>query len=291
MSHNQSWNHGWAGHSGGWAHDNWGWHHYGPGWSPWWGVGFWWPGWSFGWGPGYYGYGYYGFDYGVDYYVAPYGLTNSTYEVVPYTSNYAPSETETAAMADAPPQTGGETSDFFSQATEAFHQGEYQAATRLAAHASIDDPRNPSVHLLMSLGLFAMKEYRGAAMESHAVAALGKAPDWPVLFGFYGDVKPYTEQLRALEKYVRENPSSPEGRFLLGFHYMMGGHQDTAKDEFLKALKLTPKDRLAAQLLTQLGGTVPADIAAQLPQQPSPKAPTPPPAPEVDKSVPLLQPQ
>jgi hypothetical protein len=144
---------------------------------------------------------------------------------------------------------------------------------------------------LMSLGLFALGEYRGAAMESHAVVALGKTPDWPGVFAFYGDVKPYTEQLRALEKYVRTNPSSPEGRFLLGFHYMIGGHKDTAKDEFLQALKLMPKDRLAAQLLTQMGGTVPADIAVQLSKQPQPKPSAPPAAPEPDLSVPPALPQ
>ena len=283
MNHNGSWNHNWAGYPGGWGYDHMGWHHYGPGWNPWWGVGFWWPSWGLSvglGGPYYYDY------YGADYYEVPYMVSSPAYEAVPYTANYGPTEAEAAATTAAPPQTGGETSDFYAQGTEAFLQGEYQAATRLAAHASIDDPRNPSVHLLMSLGLFAVGEYRGAAMESHAVVALGKTPDWPALFGFYGNVKPYTEHLRALEKYVRENPKAPEGRFLLGFHYMMGGHKDTAKDEFLQALKLTPKDRLAAQLLTQVGGTVPADIAAQLSQLPPPKASAPPSAPEPDKSVP-----
>ena len=96
------------------------------------------------------------------------------------------------------------------------------------------------------------------------MASLGKPPDWPKLYNFYGKVEPYTEQLRALEKYVGNNPKAPEGRFLLGFQYLMAGHRDAAKNEFLHALKLVPKDKLAAQLLTQVGGTVPADIAPQL---------------------------
>ncbi len=121
------------------------------------------------------------------------------------------------------------------------------------------------------LGLFAIGEYRGAAMEAHAVASLGKTPDWPKLYSFYGKVDPYTDQLRALEKYVAKNPAAPEGRFLLGFQYLMAGHRDAAKDEFLHALKLAPKDKLAAQLLTQVGGTVPADIAPQLAPPPPPK--------------------
>ena len=93
---------------------------------------------------------------------------------------------------------------------------------------------------------------------------LGKVPDWPKLIGFYGsNVEPYTAQLRALEKFVG-NCSAPEGRFLLGFQYMMEGHRSVAQDQLLQALKLTPRDRLAAQLLTTVGGTIPADIAKRL---------------------------
>ena len=51
----------------------------------------------------------------------------------------------------------------------------------------------------------------------------------------------------------------------------MAGHRDAARAEFLRALKLAPKDKLAAQLLTRAGGTVPADLAPQLAPPPPPK--------------------
>jgi Tfp pilus assembly protein PilF len=186
-------------------------------------------------------------------------------------------------------ENGGDTLDFHNRALAAFEQGEYRDATHLAAHALVDDPRNPKVHLLLSLAMFATDEYRGAAMEAHAVAALGKVPDWATVYGLYGSVDPYTSQLRALEKFVHDSPSAPEGRFLLGFQYMMAGHRDEARDEFLKALKLAPRDRLAAQLLKEEGGTVPPEIAKQLselpagpsmaaPSLPKPPTPQPPPA-------------
>jgi hypothetical protein len=80
--------------------------------------------------------------------------------------------------------------------------------------------------------------------------------------------------LRALEKFVRENPRAPEGRFLLGFHYLIAGHRDAAAKELLEAVKLTPKDQLAARLLTQAGGTVPPGIVQppeiSIPQRPMP---------------------
>jgi hypothetical protein len=130
-------------------------------------------------------------------------------------------------------------------------------------------------------------EYRGAAVESHAVMSLGKLPDWNLLYAFYGSVEPYTTELRTLEQYARSRPNSAEARFLLGFHYMMTGHANEAKGELLAALKLAPRDRLAAKLLTEAGGEVPPEIAKQLaelppivppnPTLPKPPDPQPPP--------------
>jgi hypothetical protein len=84
------------------------------------------------------------------------------------------------------------------------------------------------------------------------------------LFGFYGNLQPYTDQRHGLEKFVGSNPSAPEGHFLLGFEYLMEGHRDAARPELLQALKLAPRDQLAANLLKEAGGTVPADVARQL---------------------------
>ena len=269
VGRNENWNHSEADHHsgdwhnwhGGWDSGHAWWHEHGPSWVGWWQVGFGWPWFGVGWWPGYYGF-YYGAPYCGDIY-ADYG-----YEAVPYAAAYPPAET---AGTTTPP-TNGDATDFYAQALAAFQQGDYRNATRLAGHASIDDPRNPDVHVLLMQGLFAIGEYRGAAMEAHAVVSLGKTPDWAKLYGLYGTVEPYTEQLRALEKYAGDKPSVAEGRFLLGFQYLMTGHPEAAQTEFLHAVKLTPKDRLAAQLLKEVGGTVPPEIAKQLwPSPPPPK--------------------
>jgi hypothetical protein len=264
------WNHGVWNH-GVWNHDRAWWGHHEPdrddffrfglfGW-PWYGLG-WRGGYGYGnWWPGYYDYGY------GPYYGDLYGSYYDT-GTVPYvaSSDVVPSEdaTPVASPIEENQPEGSEvdnqtsqTSDFFSEALTAFREGDYGNATRLAGHAAIDDPRNPDVHTLAMLGLFAMGEYRGAAIEAHAVAAMGKIPDWPKIFGLYENVGPYTEQLRKLEKFVKENPSAAEGRFLLGFQYMMEGHKEAAKVQLTEALKLTPKDTLASKLLTQEGGTLP----------------------------------
>jgi tetratricopeptide (TPR) repeat protein len=187
-----------------------------------------------------------------------------------------------------PPPAAGQAasgeSEYYTACRAAFAEGDYPNATRLAGHAAVDEPRNAKVHMMLMLGMFAMHEYRGAAMEAHAVAALGPIPDWPTLYGTYGKLEPYTAQLRALEKFTRQKPNAAEGQFLLGFQYLMTGHPETARGQFLKALTLTPKDWLAAKLLKQSGGTVPPEIAKQLPPEPprqqlSAAGPPPPPEP------------
>jgi cytochrome c-type biogenesis protein CcmH/NrfG len=164
---------------------------------------------------------------------------------------------------------------------EAFREGSYASALRLAGHAAVDDPRDPNVHLLLSLSLFAQGNYQGAAAEAHAVAAMGAKVDWPSLIGFYnnkGDV--YTSQLRALETYVGKNPSLTAARFLLGFHYLADGFKAAAQTELLPVVNAIPQDRITADLLTQAGGRVPESVAQHVKdnprhdagQTPSPKA-------------------
>ncbi|MEN6457748.1 MAG: hypothetical protein ABFC63_02360 [Thermoguttaceae bacterium] len=177
------------------------------------------------------------------------------------------------SMSSTRASAGDDPFDFHTRARSAFSQGDYRQATYMAAHAVVDEPKNPKVHLLYSLGMFALGEYRGAAMEAHAVVSLGQTPDWAAIYAFYGSVEPYTNQLRTLEKYVRDHRKSPEGRFLLGYHYLTAGHPEEAKVELLEALKLAPRDRVAAKLLKEAGGTIPPEIAKQLTELPAPDAP------------------
>jgi hypothetical protein len=192
-------------------------------------------------------YSWYGFRQ-PGYYYSGYVYSNDDSELDPYAEEYPP-----AAV------------DMHAQALAAFRHGDYDNAAKLAGHIVVDDPRNADGHILLMLATFAKRDYRTAAMEAHAVAATGRIPDWPALAGIYRDVQPYTEQLRALEAFVRNNPSAAEGRFLLGFQYLMEGHRDAAVPEFSRAVAIVPRDHLAAHLLTQAGGKA--------------QAPTPPPSP------------
>ena len=195
---------------------------------------FWFPGWYkyYGW-PYYSDYGYYGPDYGYGYGYAPtygyvsqptYGYDNGVangYDnglsygdnnAPAFESGYSPAVTESASAQPATNTTAAPTGEAYAaEAVEAFQHGDYHNALLLANHAAVDMPRDPKVHQMMSQALFALKDYRGAAIEAHVALELGLVIDWPTLYAFYGNIDAYTSQLRALETYVRDNPKAPEG--------------------------------------------------------------------------------
>ena len=66
------------------------------------------------------------------------------------------------------------------KAFAAFKTGEYRQALRLANHAAVDAPRDPRVHEAMSLALFAINDYRGAARPGRRQARPpgARGPRW-----------------------------------------------------------------------------------------------------------------
>jgi hypothetical protein len=245
--HTQDWN-GWGrgGEFGRWGRG------FYPGWYGWYGG---W-GWPYG-GLGWYGYGgwpYAGYAYGYgdygDYGYAPDYAGEGYGNTVAYETPTVAAESPTEATAE---ESATEPSpEYFAQAREMFESGNYKEALRLAGHAAVDSPRNPEVHELASLCLFALKDYRGAAMEAHAALALGPPIDWPTLYSYYENVDTYTNQLRALEKFVQDNPKAPEGHFLLGYQFVMMGHKDAAKKQLDQAVTLAPRDKLAQRIIKRL---------------------------------------
>ncbi len=141
------------------------------------------------------------------------------------------------------------------------------------------------MHEFRALCLFALKRYDEAAAVDYAVLTAGPGWNWSTLVGLYPDVDTYTNQLRALEAFVRANPSSASGQFLLAYHYLAQGNNDAAGGRFQKVVELLPSDQLsagfaklykkatevaAAAPAAQAGGTgnsgqVPAGVAGGVP--------------------------
>lgn len=141
---------------------------------------------------------------------------------------------------------------WFAPARETFRQGDYREALRLARRAAQEKPRDSRVHQLVALTHFALGEYGDSASAAHTALHLGEQWDWKELSHFYSDTQDYSAQLKKLEQYARENPSSAQAHFLLGYHYLMRGDSKAARNQLALAAKLDPEDELVAELLKQL---------------------------------------
>jgi tetratricopeptide (TPR) repeat protein len=149
----------------------------------------------------------------------------------------------------------------------AFLHGDYREAMRLANHAIADAPRDAKARELMSLALFAVGEYRGAAFEAHYALQRRPAADWPTLYGYYQNLDRYTQHLNRLSKYLEEHADTAHAVFLLAYHNLMLGHKDSAQTGFTKTLALTPDDEVARSQLDKLVGKA---EALHVPEPPNP---------------------
>ena len=113
--------------------------------------------------------------------------------------------------------------------------------------------------------LFAQGNYEAAAAPLYSVLSVGPGWNWTTLIGNYADANTYTEQLRALEAYLKANPKSAQARFVLAYHYITQGHEDAAVTQLKDVVALQPNDTLSAQLIAHLqpsGAATPSPVAA-----------------------------
>src|SRR5580704_7161876 len=161
------------------------------------------------------------------------------------------------------------------QARDAFYQGDYKRALAALDAALAKTPDDVVLHEFRALVLFAMQRYKEAAGTLYAVLSVGPGWDWTTMSGLYPNVDVYTEQLRSLEDYVRQNPDSPDGHFVLAYHYMTAGHQDAAARQLKQVIRLAPKDQLSRQLLAMVSpsesGSSGSATAAPSTTEPEPK--------------------
>ncbi len=141
---------------------------------------------------------------------------------------------------------------FLQRAREAFRRGNYRQAARMASHAAVELPRDPEVHQMVALALFALGDYPGAAAAAAAALANGQPWRWPELRAQYASVSTYEAQLRKLEKRVRDHPNDVPARFLLAYHYLVLGHARVAREELQALVRVEPRHQLAQGLLKWL---------------------------------------
>ncbi len=157
-----------------------------------------------------------------------------------------------AALLPGPPAPGEAE---FEAARNAFFSGDLDAALTQVNESLKSLPNDAAVHEFRSLVLFAQGKYRDASAGVYAVLAVGPGWDWTTLVGLYPSVSVYTDQLRALETWMKQNVQLPEGHFLLAYHYLTQGHNDAALRQFKQTLELTPNDAVVKQYIAMLAGT------------------------------------
>jgi tetratricopeptide (TPR) repeat protein len=141
----------------------------------------------------------------------------------------------------------------YSMARDDFQRGDYNGAYKWAQRASEAMPQ-ARIHALMAQILLAQGFYSGAASEARAAVAMAPSVDWTTLYGFYDYKMPlYSAHFRALQDYVRQNPSSSDARFLLGYEHLILGQADMAHAQMSIAAVLEPVDVVPISMLARDG--------------------------------------
>ena len=273
------WNHGW---NNGWVNPHYG-NWYNGGWGNNWGYnGGWWAPFLTGaatWGLisslGSWGLGYGALGYGAAGYVNPYysAMPAAVVASSPYDysqpviiNNYIPTDS-TAAATDAPTAqqpAAVEPTPAASPADAAVDGalGKFKAGDYAGALAGFDQalklaPKDSVIHEVRALALFALGRYTEAAAALNAVLATAPGMDWTTVSNVYGSVDAYTGHLRTLEEFCRTHPDDAAAHFVLGYHYLVGGHTDMAAAALRLVVAKQPGDVVAKRLLEAI--TPPAE--------------------------------
>jgi predicted Zn-dependent protease len=160
-----------------------------------------------------------------------------------------PPDAQQAPAESGAPQVPPEATAHFDAARQAFKMQDYRAAQKEVEEAIKVLPKDTTLHEFRSLVLFAQGKYKDAAAGIYAVLAVGPGWKWETLSGLYAKPETYTKQLRALEAYVRDDPKSADGRFLLAYQYLVLGSVAEAVKQLKEFERLVPSDQLAPQLV------------------------------------------
>ena len=210
------------------------------------------------------GWGYGGWGLGGLAYNSGYlGYSNPYYNSSFAGYNYAqPIPVDYSASPTAVAAEGNPADVMLNSAVAAFKQNNYDAALDIINKGIAQYPTDSVMHEFRALVLFAKGDYQQAAATIHSVLAIGPGWDWTTLASLYPNVLIYTDQLRALENFVREHPQDGAARFLLAYQYTSDGHTDAAARQLQQVVTLVPGDRVAADLLKMLSAP-PADEPRQ----------------------------
>ena len=153
-------------------------------------------------------------------------------------------------------------------------------------------PKDPVIHEVRALALFAQGDYKAAAATLNSLLAMSPGMDWTTLSGLYGNADDYSQQLRRLEAQCQSNPRDAAAHFVLAYHYLVTGHAEEAVEALRVVVAQQPRDATAKRMLEALApAEQPTAVAAAPPEpsgvrQTSATEPVPPP-PSANQTAPL----
>jgi tetratricopeptide (TPR) repeat protein len=155
----------------------------------------------------------------------------------------------------------------FDAALAAFKSGDYRLALQRCNEALRSRPKDPVIHEVRALTLFAQGDYKSAAATLNSLLAMSPGMDWTTLSGLYGNADDYAQQLRRLEAQCQSNPRDAAAHFVLAYHYLVTGHAEEAVEALRVVVAQQPRDATAKRMLDSLAPPdEPAAIAATPPE-------------------------
>jgi tetratricopeptide (TPR) repeat protein len=142
---------------------------------------------------------------------------------------------------------------YYSIAQDDFMRGKYSNAMQWAQRAQELMPQ-ARIHAIKAQALFAQGFYSGAASEARAASAMGPLIDWSTLYGYYNYNMPmFSKQFKSLQEFVRQNPSSSDARYLLGYQHLILGQEELGHAQMAIAAVLEPIDVVPTSMLARDG--------------------------------------
>ncbi|MEK7952854.1 tetratricopeptide repeat protein [Luteolibacter soli] len=151
--------------------------------------------------------------------------------------------------------------DALERSRDSFRDEDFLTALSAVDEAISYQPGDSALHEYRALVLFALGKYKDAAGVLHPLLASGPGWDRETMVGLYRSEDRYLTQLAKLEQYVAARPDQPAPRFLLGYHYLVGGDLDRAAKEFDEVSSLRSDDTISRQLRELARASVKSDDA------------------------------
>lgn len=191
-----------------------------------------------------------------------------------------PSSRQPAAISPTPvgttnpdPTASDSARDFAREGEIAFKKGDYKQAMRDWRHALVDEPQNGTLIMMMAQAQFQTGDFNQAAGAVQAGMMMLPKDKWGVVVGnfkeLYSDTQDYVDQVKVLEKAIKDDPKNPALRFLVGFHYLYLGYPAEAIRELKAGEEQAKTDQAMKELMK---------VAEELTAKKSGDSSTPPPA-------------